>query len=287
MTDSELTVGERLMRHLRPRDLLLLDRGFLSYDMFWQIQSRDAYFGTRLRKDVKYQKLQKLGHNEWLVEWTPQDSRGNWKKLPRSIRLRVIHYQIPGFRASAIVTNVLAPGRISREDWVRLASDCEDNGKLTPGVYHRRWEIETTFFEVKVTLQLKSLRSRTPASVEYEIAGRVIHYLLTRWLIVRAAEKHGVDPLRISFTNAVRELEQTRTTLITSSLHWINKVLLPRLLERLASCLVPLRPGRHYPRPQDTKHKDRGHGSKQPAAKLHKRVNSNYRNIQRNHRSQT
>lgn len=285
VTDSELTVGERLMRHLRPRDLLLMDRGFLSYGMFWQIQSRDAYFGTRLKKNVNYKRLQKLGHNDWLVEWTPQDSRGNWKNLPRSIRLRVIHYQIPGFRASAIVTNVLAPRKISREDWVRLASDCENNGKLTPGLYHRRWEIETTFFELKVTLQLKSLRSRTPASVEYEIAGRVIHYLLTRWLIVRAAEKHGLDPLRISFTNAVRELEQMRTVLITGRLPWINQVLLPRLLDRLASHLVPLRPGRHFPRPHDTQPKDRGHGCKQLAAKLSTRVNSNHRTKQRKHRS--
>jgi hypothetical protein len=37
---------------------------------------------------------------------------------------------------------VLDPKRLSREDWVRIAHDCDDNGKFTPGLYHRRWEIE-------------------------------------------------------------------------------------------------------------------------------------------------
>jgi hypothetical protein len=281
LRDSELTLASRLMSHLRPHDLLLMDRGFISYGLFWQIQHRGAFFGTRLKKNMTYKRIRQLGAKDWLVDWKPKDSRGQWKELPRSIPLRVIHYQIKGFRSSAIVTNQLDPQRLSRKDWVQVASDCDDNGKLTPGLYHRRWEIETTYYELKVTLKLKSLRSRTPASLEYEIAGRVVYYLLIRWLIVRAAEKHGVDPLRISFTNAVRELEQMRHTLITNSPEWVHSELLPRLLDRIASHQNPLRPGRHYPRPNDTKAKDKGHGKKQAASKLSKRVNTNRHNTQR------
>lgn len=276
LSESELTLAARLIQHVRPDDLLLMDRGFLSYGLFWQIQRRGAYFCTRLKKNIKYKQLKRLGPKDWLVEWRPKDSRGQWKQLPRSIQLRVIHYQFPGFRASALVTNVLNPQRLPREDWLRLAQDCDDNGKLTPGLYHRRWEIETTYFELKVVLKAKSLRSRTPASLEYELAGRVIYYLLLRWLIVLAAEKHGLDPLRISFSNAVRELEQMRAAFATSSVEWARRVLLPRLLERLAAHIVPLRPGRHYPRPNDTKPKDRGRkGGKQPSAKISGRVNTN------------
>jgi hypothetical protein len=279
--NSELELAQRLMHHVRPNDLLLMDRGFISYGLFWEIQQRGAYFGTRLKKGIKYKKLKQLGPQDQLVEWTPKDSRGRWKTLPRSIRLRVIHYQIKGFRSQAIVTNALDSKRLSRDHWVRMAIDCDDQGKLKPGLYHRRWEIETTYFELKVTLKLKSLRSRTPASLQYEVAGRVVYYLLVRWLIVQAAEKHGLDPLRISFTEAVRELEQMRGALLTSSPTWVARMLLPRLLDRIAAHLVPSRPGRHYPRPNDTKAKDRGHGKKQPAAKLSSSINSNYRKKKR------
>jgi hypothetical protein len=276
---SELELAERLMPYVLAGDLVLMDRGFVSYGMFWQIQHRGAYFGTRLKKNITYQKLRQLGPKDWLVEWKPADTRGRWKRqgLPRSMQLRVIHYQIPGFRASAIITNVLDPKRLRREDWVRLASECRDNGQFTSGLYHRRWEIETTYFELKITLRLKSLRSRTPASLEYELAGRVVYYLLIRWLIVQAAEKHGLEPLRLSFTNAVRELEQMRTAIITSSSEWVSRELLPRLLDRIASHTVPRRPGRHYPRPNDTKAKNKGSGQKQLPSKLSKRVNSNHR----------
>ena len=157
------------------------------------------------------------------------------------------------------MTNVLDPKRLSREDWVRLADNC-DQGQLKPGLYHRRWEIETSFRELKVVLHTKSLRSRTPVSVEYELAGRVIYYLLIRWLIVQAAEAHGIEPLRISFTNAVRELEAMRPTLLVSDESWVKRELMPRLLDRIASHLVAFRPGRHYPRPNDTQPKDRGNG---------------------------
>ena len=286
LADAEITLAGRLLRHVQARDLLLMDRGFISYGLFWQIQDRGACFGTRLRKDLKYKLVQRLGDKDQLVEWTPTDSRRQWRHLPRSIRLRVIHYQFPGFRASAIVTNVLDPQQLSREDWVRMAHECDDNGKFTPGLYHRRWEIETSFFELKVVLQMKSLRSHTPASLEYELAGRVVYYLLVRWLIVAAAEKHGLDALRISFTNAVRELEQIRAALTTGHPDWVRRVLLPRLLERIVSHLVPLRPGRHYPRPKDTQPKQRGRGQKQLAAKLTPRINSNYTRSKRTSRRQ-
>lgn len=277
LADSELTLAERLMNNLRPNDLLLMDRGFVSYGLFWNIQQRGAYFGTRLKKNIKYQRRKQLGPKDWLVEWKPKDSRGLWKDLPRSIQLRVIHYQVQGFRSSAIITNVLDPKRLSRQDWVRLASDCDAKGKFMPGLYHRRWEIETTYYELKITLKLNSLRSRTPASVQYEIASRVLYYLLIRWLIVQAAEKYGLDPLRISFTEAVRELELMRQSLITGSPAWVRTLLL-RLLARIASHQVPLRPGRHYARPNDTKAKNNGRGrQKQPASKISNSVNTKAR----------
>lgn len=284
LANSEQKMAARLVQHLRPNDLLLMDRGFSSYGLFWQIQNAGAYWGIRLKKDIKYKKIKRLGSKDWLVEWTPKDSRRQWKHLPRSAKLRVIHYQFPGFRASALITNVLDPKRLSREDWVRLAHECDENGKFAPGLYHRRWEIETSYFELKVVLKLKSLRSHTPASLEYEIAGRMVYYLLLRWLIVLAAEKHGLDPLRISFTNAMRELEQMRAAMVVDDPDWVCRVLLPRLLARMASHIVPLRPGRHYPRPKDTQPKDRGHGRKQLPSKLTKRVNTKRQNASRKHR---
>jgi hypothetical protein len=254
----EQTSALRLLEHLDPRDLVLMDRGFWSFGLFWQIQRRQAFFGIRLRRGVRLKRLRKLGPDDALVTWKqPKKSGKNcaWKDLPdlpESLTLRVIRYHIRGFRPSAVVTNALDPATVSREDWVRLATADEAGRVLEAGLYHRRWEIETLFCELKVRQGMqRSLRSRTAEGIAFEVAGHVLLYSLTRWLMFEAAEQHGLSPLRISFTQALREINDMRHALLLADPQRVRRVLLPRLLWRIAQHLVPLRPGRHYPRPAD------------------------------------
>lgn len=136
-------------------------------------------------------------------------------------------------------------------------------------MYHRRWEIETTFRELKVTQKIKcGIRGRTPKAIEYEIAGHVLLYLLVRWLIVEAGVEYGLDPLRISFKHALEELRDLHHELVKANRQRIARFLLPLLLARIAEHLVEARPGRHFPRPNDTKTKNKGHGLRQRPAKL-------------------
>jgi hypothetical protein len=254
----EQTSARRLLEHLEPRDLVLMDRGFWSFGLFGQIQRRQAFFGIRLRRGVKLQTLKQLGPDDRLVTWEmPKTSRKKsaWKELPdlpKSLTLRMIRYQMRGFRPSAVVTNVLNPRVLSREEWVRMATSDESGRVLDVGLYHRRWEIETLFCELKVRQGMeRCLRSRTPEGIAFEVGGHVLLYLLTRWLMFEAAAKYGVPPLRISFTQALREVNDIRHALLLADPQRVRRVLLPRLLWRIAQHLVPLRPGRHFPRPAD------------------------------------
>ncbi len=254
----EQTIAMRLLGYLEPLDLVLMDRGFWSYGLFWQVQRRQAFFGIRLRRGVKLKTLKRLGRDDRLVTWKKP---ANWRKkpaweqlldLPASLTLRVISYQMPGFRPSAVVTNVLDPAVLSRKDWVRMATTDERGRVLEAGLYHRRWEIETLFRELKVQQGMqRSLRSRTAEGIAFEVAGHVLLYLLTRWLMYEAAEEHGIPPLRISFTQALREVNDIRYALLLADPQRVRRVLLPRLLQRIAQHVVPLRPGRHFPRPAD------------------------------------
>jgi hypothetical protein len=260
---GERTLAAQLLEHLSAGDLVLLDRGFWSYGLFHQIQASPAAFAIRLPAGIRLRTLRRLGPRDRLVRWNmPTGPRWRKSGLPDHIDLRVVDYQIRGFRPSAIVTNVLEPRKVSQEDWVRLATDTEAGAKrLDVGLYHRRWEIETTFFELKVTQGLEdSLRSRRPQGVYYEIAGHVLLYSLVRWLMVKAAVAAGLDPLRLSFKRALEELCDMRYALVAATPQRVSRILLPRLLERMAQHIVPLRPGRHFPRPHDTEVKNCGRG---------------------------
>jgi hypothetical protein len=252
---GERTLAAELLGFLYKDDLVLLDRGFWSYGLFHQIQKQKAFFAIRLSKQIKLHRVKRLVDGSWLVRWKmPTGPRWRHSGLDKEITLRLVEYQIAGFRPSGIVTNVLSPQKISRQDWIRLATDTEPGDeRLGLGLYHRRWEIETSFRELKVTQGMEgNLRGRTPEAIYYEIAGHVTLYLLIRWLIVEAAEAHGIeDALRISFKESLEELKDLRQSLMTATPKRVEEVLLPRLLERIAEHLVPLRPGRHFPRPKD------------------------------------
>jgi hypothetical protein len=265
LDQGEVTIARRLVQHLGSNDIVLLDACFWSYGLFWDIQKRGAFFALPLKgKKIRWKSVRRLSRQDQLMCWTPQDSRGQWKKeqLDKSLQLRSITYQIPGFPPQQLVTNMLDAKRIPREDWISLASDCNAKGRFQPGLYHRRWEIETTYRELKVEQGMNgNLRSRTPESVQFEVAGHVVLYFLVRWLIVEAALQLGIDPLRLSFKNALRELLAIHASLVIAKDRWV-KVLLGRLLDRIATHQVPYRPGRSYPRlKKSTNHKRK---SKQP-----------------------
>jgi hypothetical protein len=273
---AEITLAEQLLGHLKIDDLVLLDRGFWSYCLLAGIQAKGAFFGIRMKAGLKLETVKTLGPGDRLVSWTPHCTKfRKWKRegrvVPDSLTFRVIDYQIPGFRPSAIATNVLDPKRTSRDDWTRLTTESDAGRRLLPGLYHFRWEIETTFRELKVTQQWHRrhwLRSHTPHSVEYEIAGHVLLYLLIRWLMVDASAESGVDPLRVSFIHTLRTLEMLFYHFVTSPRRKVLNSLLPNLRRRIAASLVPYRPGRHYPRPGDSQPKYKGHNLWQLPAKL-------------------
>jgi Transposase DDE domain len=257
---GERTIAASLLRHVQADDLVLMDQGFWSYGLFQQLQSQGAYFAIRCIPQVKFRTTRKLGPNDRLVCWRPADRQWQRAGLPETYTLRVIRYQIRGFRPSAVVTNVLDPHEVSREDWVRLSTETEAGSRLNQGLYHRRWEIETSFLEMKTMQGLeRGLRGRTPEAIAYEIAGHVLLYFLIRWLIVEAAVEHGCQPLELSFIDAWRELQHSQHSLLTATASRVA-ILVRRLLERIASHRVLYRPGRHNPRPGDTRTKNLGYG---------------------------
>jgi hypothetical protein len=273
LAQSEQEVAARLLTAVAADDLVLMDRGFWSYRLFWQLQNRQAFFAIRLRKQIKYQHLGALGPGDDLVCWQPRSAAARKaireEELPESIRLRVITYQVAGFRPSAVVTNVLDPQAVPAAEFVRQAVAEQGRRLVAAGLYHRRWEIETTFYELKVTQELEGgLRSRSAAGVRYEVAGHLLLYQLLRWLLVEAAARAGeADPLRLSYQEALRDLSELRPALLKAGPRRVG-LLVERLLQRVGGHVVPSRPGRHYRRPHDTKAKAKGGGRYQPACKL-------------------
>lgn len=266
---GERTVAATVVEALRRNDLVLIDRGFWSYGLFYQVRQQAAHFAIRQMGGVGFKTRQALGAQDRLVRWTPTDRQWRAEGLPASIELRVIGYQIKGFRPSAVVTSVLDPTVISRDEWVRMATVDQAGRILDAGLYHRRWEIETTLFELKVTQGMDgAFRSRTTEGIAFEVAGHLVLYFLLRWLMVEAASAAGVSPLRLSYMGALEDVQDMRESLLKAGVRQAQRILWRRSVEQIGSHVIPFRPGRHYPRPHDTQVKNKGKGKRQLPSKL-------------------
>jgi hypothetical protein len=248
---GEVSLARRLLQGLRRADLVLLDAGYLSYGLLVQIHQQPAHFVVRLHKRLNLRTVRKSASaNDRLVCWQPKDSRGQWRKegLPRSLVLRLLTYPVRGHRPVRLLTNVLSEQEVSAEQFWGL-SVSEAGEVLTKGVYQWRWEIETSYRELKAEQRLEGgLRSRTAEGIHYEVAGHVLYYLLVRWLLVEAAVEAGCSPLRLSFAAALREIQAKGPAALTASATWVSEGLRPRLRAALAGHVVAERPCRHYPR---------------------------------------
>jgi hypothetical protein len=236
--EGEPTLAASLWTKLPDRSLTIVDRGFLSYVLFHQIQSQGAHrhWLTRSKKNLKWRVLKRLGPNDFLVELPiHRNARRAHPELPETLRARALRYQRRGFRPQVLLTSLLDPFAYPASEIVEL--------------YHERWELELGFDEIKThTLEREeSLRSRAPHRLRQELWGLAIGYNLVRLEMERVAAGAGVLPTRISYRHA---LMLVRNFWITA---WLaSPGVLPRRLQalqhELALLILPSRRRRRFPR---------------------------------------
>ena len=211
---TERTCLSRLLRHLSAGDLLLGDRGLGSYAHLALTAARGVACCVGLPRwlsvigagSSRRRRVTKLGGDErlldLLVRWTkPQQrpgwmSRRAWEALPAELGLRQVNVRVrrPGFR----------------DQWLRVVTTLTDPAAYPAAeiaaLYERRWQVEVYFRDLKRTLGMAKLRSRTVAGVRKEVVAFVLLYNLVRRVMLRAAAAQGVEPDRVSFADAARWL---------------------------------------------------------------------------------
>jgi Insertion element 4 transposase N-terminal/Transposase DDE domain len=150
----------------------------------------------------------------------------------------------------AEITIATSAGR--RSEVYQLVTTVRDPGHTAAEIvrlYHERWEIETTFLEVKQTiLGGRVLRARTPAGIDQEIYALLVTYQALRIAIADATlGAIDVDPDRASFTvalNAARDQLIAATGVIADTVINLVGVIGRHVLDNL----MPPRRARTTPR---------------------------------------
>jgi len=241
--EGEQSLARPMVESLPDRSLLILDRGFVNYPMFAQIahHGSERHFLCRAKKNLGGKTLRTLGENDWLIEIAMPAARlREDPTLPETIVVRMIEYCVAGFRPSRLMTSLVDAENIPASEIVDL--------------YHKRWEIEIAYDEIKThTLERReTLRSRSPKLVWQEVYGLAIAYNLLRVMMARAAVQAGVEPARISYRNSL--LEVRNFFLIAAAVAPGNlPALYRKLCDAMTHLVLPARRSRRYPRAVKTK----------------------------------
>ena len=247
MRTAELPMLNQLLSQLAPGDILIGDRGygnFVLLALLRQLKGGVDFIGRSARHADGRRRLKRLGKNDWLMVWNKGSNpslwlpHAEWLALPAELTLRVVRgsCHVKGFRVRQVtlVTTLLDPQLCPAREILQA--------------YLRRWRLEMCLDDLKTTLEMELLRSRSPAMAQRELYCRLITHNLIRYTMAEAAVEHSVALERISFKGTLDALRPFIEAMSRARTKKKRAQLWAALLRTLAADLVPERPGRREPR---------------------------------------
>ena len=238
---SERTLCRRLWRHLRAGDTVVADALFCDWFSMVLLHRRGVTVVVRNNgRRKRSPHATRVGSNQRIERWRKPASRPAWvsreeyESLPDSIAVRVVTATAPpcsGFRTLEldVITTVTDPADMSASE--------------VAGIYLRRWKVELFIDDLKTSLGMDVLRTRSPHMIYRELLMHVIAYNLLRSLIRQAD-----DPDRVSFKGSLDRVALWLPITMVNPSRRARLRIIGDLLETLAEDLVRQRPDRREPR---------------------------------------
>lgn len=222
-----------LLPSLAAGDVLVLDRGYPSHEVFQELAANGLDFLVRVPASHTFAAVdgirESLGDDYIYHFDPPAGSPKTWTRLT----LRMLRITIDG-NTSYFVTS------LRRIDATRAQ---------IAQLYHMRWQAEEFFKLLKGDyIGQGQFRSKSPAGIKQELHALVLFLAIARVLMLTAARSAGVDYASLSQKAAILGLARhlTRLLLETQTERTVDHV--QQLLRRALTARAKPRPGRRAQR---------------------------------------
>jgi hypothetical protein len=244
--DHEQRLFQELRAHLEGGEVVLGDRNFGTFAnlVLLKRQGADGVFRRHQARGAGVHTLKRLDKHDHLVRWQQLRPRRVpvWLdakvELPSTVVVREVTFEMtqPGFRTQAVtlVTTLLDAQSYPAEALAEL--------------YLRRWRMELWLRDIKITMAMDMLRTKTPARVRAELAMFLVGYNLIRSVMFDAAKMSEVRFEQLSFKSALIRFGLWCAGLRRSTRIRVWLLEYQAMLSDLARDLNPARPGRYEPR---------------------------------------
>lgn len=228
--------------------IYVMDRGYFSLATMYHLMKDDTKFLIRLNKKYLKPEQNSMETSDEKIEIKYQYDRirnykdkdeefYNYYESGNTNRVRMVNVELPTGEIETIVTN------IEKE---KLSS--EDISKI----YQLRWGIETSYHELKESMQVTNISSSKDTIIKQEIYSQMTMYNIVRSIandlntqINQEGFKH---PMKVNFNMAVGFTKRFLIKILIEENERKRQELSDVLFNNILKNLIPIRKGRSYTR---------------------------------------
>jgi hypothetical protein len=238
---NERELARLHLDRLRPADIVIEDRGYPSYEMFWEHIRRQLDFVMRLKTNANWSVVKKFlrtGHRDQLVTFnitpTAKQQYQDDPTVPNRLTLRLIRITLPTGETEVLVTSLLDQEKYRTEDFQQL--------------YHWRWPIEETNRSAKYHQCLEKFHAKNINGILQEINAHYLLMALTRLVMLQAEVQTPERVYGLSYKSAVDFVSTQLPTLLLIKNETQLSNIVAELLTMISGMYEKTRPQRSYPR---------------------------------------
>jgi Transposase DDE domain len=188
-TASDMQFESDILKLVKPRTLILLDRGFCHYQFWQQLIERDVHLITRLNNKASFTVERVFSNSYSIRDRTVKMGAGN-KKIP-CVTMRLVEIRV-GKSWYSYLTSVLDPLILPPY--------------VVADLYGRRWRIEEAFNTVKRSLGLSYIWTGSLNGIQLQLWGTWLFYAVLVDLGDAVADEVSLPFDRISLEMIYRGL---------------------------------------------------------------------------------
>lgn len=234
---NEMLYAKTLIAGIADHSLTVFDRGFLSAEILLGLTQGglERHYLIPAKSNTRWELLSGEEDDCLVRMRVSAQARAKSPELPEHWTARAVRMVCASGKQRVLLTSLLDRRRYKAE----ALAEC----------YRRRWEIETSYRELKQSMlgEALTLRSQQPEGVEQEIWGALIAYNLVRLEMAKAALQAKVEPTDLSFLRALHILQHEMIWAVGMAPGKLPAHLL-RLRLQMQFAIVEKRRGRQCPR---------------------------------------
>lgn len=234
---NEMLYAKTLVGRIADHSLTVFDRGFLCAEILLGLTQggQERHYLIPAKSNTKWEVLSGSADDCLVRMRVSPQARAKAPELPEHWTARAVRMVSANGKQRVLLTSLLDRRRFKAE----ALAEC----------YRRRWEIETSYREIKQSMlgEALTLRSQQPEGIEQEIWGALIAYNLVRLEMAKAAIEAKVEPTDLSFLRALHILQHEMIWAVGMAPGKLPAHLV-RLRTQMQFAIVEKRRGRQCPR---------------------------------------